>query len=351
MALDLGVTYAGRIADDSAEYPFGEPRNESTPGTNDGTPLDREWVRDVLGFLQGLLDEAGIVPSGTADNAVNSQYRDAMKLINSGLPTRLDVDGFETQWFDDDGLLTCQPGQCRNFNNTKDIRSDEFTIAHELADVWVDPPSGGSGIMSPAVSLPLAAGWYPIFIIAKPDGSVARIAAENALQIFGEAEVIAAGYTDSSLFRRIDTVYWDGSNMPEYLNRRRDGTRLWAVPFTAVDNSTSLQITPREEIVLTRVPPSMPAILSLHALLSNQGEIIITHEDQTDTPPTEQEFTMRGTGATSSLTCSYGVFETFNDPAAIYARRDGDSGQTISKWSVIVNGWKDYLADVADFDG
>lgn len=65
----------------SAAYPGGSFLNASAPGAEDGTPFEQKWPNDIYGFLQGLLATAGIVPSGTPDTALVSQYRDAMESL------------------------------------------------------------------------------------------------------------------------------------------------------------------------------------------------------------------------------------------------------------------------------
>jgi hypothetical protein len=80
MALDLRKEYPGQIVTDS-NYPYGRPKNESTPGANDGTPLEERWMSDLHGFLQALLLNSGTTPSDTPDSTIYSQYYDAIKWL------------------------------------------------------------------------------------------------------------------------------------------------------------------------------------------------------------------------------------------------------------------------------
>jgi hypothetical protein len=57
-----------------ANYPEGSFKNSSTPIATDGSPLDKEWVNDLSGFLQKLIDLAGITPDGAADTVPDSEY-------------------------------------------------------------------------------------------------------------------------------------------------------------------------------------------------------------------------------------------------------------------------------------
>jgi hypothetical protein len=82
MALNPGVLYApNNITPPNANYPHGEAKNVTAPNAGDGTPWDINTTSDLFGFQQKLLTEAGITPSGAPDNAINSQYFDAMQAL------------------------------------------------------------------------------------------------------------------------------------------------------------------------------------------------------------------------------------------------------------------------------
>lgn len=55
-------------------YPEGSFKNSSTPTATDGSELIKEWVNDIFGFFQKLIDIAGITPSGAADTVPVSDY-------------------------------------------------------------------------------------------------------------------------------------------------------------------------------------------------------------------------------------------------------------------------------------
>lgn len=67
-----------------ATYPNGAARNITAPGDGTGTPLEAAWVNDWFGFQQAAIGEAGIVASGNADTATDSQLLDALKAITKG---------------------------------------------------------------------------------------------------------------------------------------------------------------------------------------------------------------------------------------------------------------------------
>ncbi len=84
MALDLTVTYPGQIdTSAAAAYPQGKAQNDIVEDDGVGTPLEKQWVNDLLGFLQSLLAEASVTPSGNPDEVGTSDYLDSLKQIIS----------------------------------------------------------------------------------------------------------------------------------------------------------------------------------------------------------------------------------------------------------------------------
>lgn len=73
--------YNGQTAAPDASYPYGSARNDVSPGDLSGTPRIAAEINDIMGFQQALLDEASIVPSGSPDTALVSQYLQALKLV------------------------------------------------------------------------------------------------------------------------------------------------------------------------------------------------------------------------------------------------------------------------------
>jgi len=55
-----------RVAAPTAEFPYGDIIDET--GVNDGTAANRLFFSDGMQFFEKLMDEAGIVPNGVADN-------------------------------------------------------------------------------------------------------------------------------------------------------------------------------------------------------------------------------------------------------------------------------------------
>lgn len=73
MALIPSARYPAQT-DADAGYPQGKARNAVTFQDGSGTPLERDWVNDLWGFLQSLLSYASITPSGSPDQVGASQY-------------------------------------------------------------------------------------------------------------------------------------------------------------------------------------------------------------------------------------------------------------------------------------
>lgn len=82
MALIPSARYPGQTDTDPA-YPQGKARNSTAFQDGTGTPLEADWLNDVWGFLQALLDEAAIVPTGTPDEVGASQYLAAIQSLTA----------------------------------------------------------------------------------------------------------------------------------------------------------------------------------------------------------------------------------------------------------------------------
>lgn len=81
MAINPESQYPGKITPSSADYPYGEARNITTPGDGKGTPWEAALVNDLFGFQQAILSAASITPSGTPEKATVSQYFNALKAL------------------------------------------------------------------------------------------------------------------------------------------------------------------------------------------------------------------------------------------------------------------------------
>lgn len=81
MALDIAARYGLQAQPASPQYPQGAGKNDAVPGDQTGTPFDKDFFNDIIGFLQGLIVDAGITISGNPDTADNSDYKNALEAI------------------------------------------------------------------------------------------------------------------------------------------------------------------------------------------------------------------------------------------------------------------------------
>lgn len=81
MALIPKNAYPAQTLTTDPAYPQGKARNATVLGDGTGTPFEQQWVNDVWGFQQALLDEAGIVPNGSPDSVGASQYLAAIQAL------------------------------------------------------------------------------------------------------------------------------------------------------------------------------------------------------------------------------------------------------------------------------
>lgn len=94
MALIPKNRYPAQTDDTDPDYPHGKARNAGAPGDGNGTPFERDLVNDIWGFLQALLEESGVTPSGSPDTASNSQYLQALGSVLVRRDQQVDVQIF-----------------------------------------------------------------------------------------------------------------------------------------------------------------------------------------------------------------------------------------------------------------
>jgi hypothetical protein len=79
MAIKPSELYASQVDTSDPAWPWGRAQNESTPTARNGTPFEQNWVSDVWGFHQALLQSVGDEPSGVPDKSGN-EGRDSQML-------------------------------------------------------------------------------------------------------------------------------------------------------------------------------------------------------------------------------------------------------------------------------
>ena len=93
MAIAPETVYPAQTDTGDTGFPLGKARNVTVPGAGDGTPLEEQWVNDIWGFLQALLDADDVVPSGVPDEVGASQYLEALRQLTRRPCASYDVTG------------------------------------------------------------------------------------------------------------------------------------------------------------------------------------------------------------------------------------------------------------------
>jgi hypothetical protein len=351
MAINRFTVYGpGNCDPAEPDYPFGKVRNVSVSGAGDGTPWEQTLARDWDGFFQAVLDGAAIVPSGTPDTAQASQVLTGLQtlllqrselaseggtILEAGNSLPLGGRAGLRRIWDSGVLFTVNPGIARTADDSIDI---EHTAAlqKDISATWAE----GDGVGCLPDALALAQGWYRLFLVAKPTGQsdLTLDTSASATNFFNDANAIAAGFSDNTLYRRIAWVYVDGGLvMPKYWTRDDEPTRtVWDVPVADVNQATLSQ-SPREVFVMTHAPPNCKCQIGIYMNLNDAGETLVTEIDQPDTTPDNTHFTLRqaNNADSDSGVATYRV----NAAQQIAARRTAGVG--VDAFAMIILSWDD----------
>lgn len=350
MALDLKVQYPSQVDVGNPSYPFGQPRNVSAPAATDGTPWEQALVRDIYGVLQKLLQDAGLTPDGNPDSALSSQYLDAMELLflnrtelranggvilhNGNSLESKERNGLTAFWSTTTLELT-DAGSARDAFEASDIILP-LAFGKRPGSTWV-VGDGNGGLPDALTPTNL---WLRKFLVGRPSGASDICWDTNtiAANFFADANAIAAGFSDSTLFRRIGWTYINSDlTVPIFLTDLDDpGRYIWATPIrnliTPVIGTASRSIH-----TLELVPPKALGLLSVHVEHSEDATYLMTASDQADVPPGPSRFTVRLVA--SALAASLPVTIRVNDSSQILLRKTA-AGSTTA-FDVIVEGWID----------
>lgn len=158
MALIPSARYPAQT-DADAGYPQGKARNAVTYQDGSGTPLERDWVNDIWGFLQSLLSAAAITPSGSPDQLGASQYLAAVQAIALAQATlafaRLDLALLQLRLIDDANPYTDTAASiavARQSNGTLIIVKQGASDVHRFSESD-DSGHGGIGTITSITSL------------------------------------------------------------------------------------------------------------------------------------------------------------------------------------------------------
>ncbi len=331
--LNIDTTYPGQTAGVNANYPNGQARNVTVSGDGLGTPWEQQLLNDILGFMNASVDEAGITISGSPETALASDVMDGLKAV-LGLPSTQLNDLRVTR--DTIVLMTTQPGSGRNIaaGNTRNLVLTA-SLQKQINATWVS--GAGGGLPDP---LTVAADtWYRRFIVGKADGSGVDLAwdtSATAANFFLDANAIAAGFTDNTLYRRYGWTLTNSSSQMDDHFSPEDDPRRYAWTVSTLDSSVTVPQSPRLALSLEHVPPSGLGILNMSMDSSATMGVLITTADQDDIAFAATFGTLR-TSAAVDVNSIRGEWDV-DSSSQLFARR---SSATTASLSVIVDGWVD----------
>lgn len=353
MAINLLLQYPGQVGAVSGSYPFGTPRNVSAPAAGDGTPWEQAWLRDKEGFWQKILTDAGIVPSGTADTALASQYFQALQtlflerseLVSNGgdileITNRLPSthrDGLQVIR-NTSVLMSTEPGSARNQPNTDDLVLP-LLMQKNISTTWVQG-TGNGGLPD---GLAPAAGWIRRFIVSHPDGTADLCwdTSPTAANFFADANAIAAGFSDSDLYRRYGWTFVEaGLTIEDHLNSALDPTvYTWKESVNEIDDLGAISTVSRDALTFTAsVPPSCFARLIMYGhFTTNDTQLLVTEADQTDVAADSDHWTLRSDNSHHMNSLVRGLWEV-NSAQQLFVRA---SAGTFDFFDVMTDGWVD----------
>lgn len=360
MAIRLIIQYPAQVGAPTGAYPHGVPRNVSAPSAGDGTPWEEAFVKDIYGFLSKLIDDAGITHSGVADTALASQYLESLQTLflqatqleSAGgtileTSSRLTTTGLHgLRVVRDSGvLMTTFPGAGRHITADDAESILAASLQKNISATWAEGAAAG-GV--PAAIHPIAINtMLRCFIVSKPDGTpeLCWDTSPVAANFFLDANAIAAGFSDSTRFRRYAYVHTDGaSNITDFINLAQDPRIFrWKVPISvnlgAVSNLNRIAVNLADEC-----PPECEAQISAFAVHSDGAEThyLFTHSDQADTVPSvtlSSGLFMNDTGSGSNQG-AVGPFDMLVDANSDFqVRRSAGSG--LISADCTVHGWRD----------
>lgn len=198
MALNpsTNATMAGRITAVDGNYPYGSSKDETAPAAGDGTPYFKGRADDIFGFQQALLKAAGIVPSGNAETALESEYLKAIVDLtgdSSNFPTLANSGG------DVDHDIIFGTGFAKSFSTKRSIRVAS-ALTKRIDAAWI-VGNGNGGLFNGTVS---ANTTYHCFVIK--DDSTGTVDAGFDTDV--NAANRPSAYTS---YRRVGSIITDGA--------------------------------------------------------------------------------------------------------------------------------------------
>ena len=250
MALQRDTKYPGRYNTGDAAHPQGAFKNRTTPTSQDGSYLEKDWLNDWDGFFGSLLSAAGYAADGNVDKVGASQYFNALlsvapvtpvgtsRNLRCSIPTASTTATFTADELVLGTALNGRKYQISNLSKTINLTTTG---------------AGGMDVGSAPVS-----GYVAIYAIYNPTTGTSALLATNATSAVApevySGSNMPAGYTASSLVSVLPTNSSSQFKPIEQLERS-----VSFVPVTAV-SSTITSLTTTQVSVSSIIPKNSRSV-------------------------------------------------------------------------------------------
>lgn len=326
MAINVKTTYPDNANAASLDYTTGSFRNDSTPSSEDGTPLEVAWMNDFLGGRDAILAEGRVTPSGVPDTVQESDVLDALKqIIADNTPDQ------STPIIS--GLVVT--------NNITDLEHDIDISAGRYGsnilaagmtkrlDATFSTGTGNGGMVG---TLPASGVVYIFFIRKDSDGS---------LDVYAETTNGTSPPSGWTIVKRIAIRPTDSSGNLIPVKAYGNGEKITVTPVTLVaDFSLVIPTTTRTLYPVGSVLSCPPGVIANVLLSFEPGgteatSIIVTSVDQTDIAP--DITTMHTLTSSSASTRAATEISIYIGPTRqIYARA---SAEPVKNFKAIITSW------------
>lgn len=155
---------SGRITAADADYAYGSAKDDSTGTTGDGTPIKKAWMNDIYGFFQAIFLKAGIVPSGSAETQLVSQFLEGLENIITPINT---ITGLQATW-NSATSVSIGKGTATTLGASVPIVNTASAFTKLTSATWV--AGSGNGGLAAGAAVVANASLY-MFIMKLADGT------------------------------------------------------------------------------------------------------------------------------------------------------------------------------------
>ncbi len=229
MALQRDTKYPGRFTTATSAHPQGSFKNRTSPTSQDGSYLEKDWLNDWDGFFGSLLSKAGLTPDGNVDAVGASQYFNALLTVASVAPVGTSRN------------LKCSIPAA---NTTATFTADELVLGTSLSgskyhisslNKSITLTTTGAGGMDTG-SAPVS-GYVAIYAIYNPTTGVSALLGYDATsavapEVYGGSNM-PSGYTASALIG-----VWPTNSSGKFIIGSQKDRRFDFVRTTGLTTST-----------------------------------------------------------------------------------------------------------------